>query len=255
LYGDNAIEGIADRHDGTILAYFTDYPFSFTDCSLALLDSSGKVIWDYAFPSDVYIRSISCDQNSNSFYLGQSYPSEDLDPGPGSYYVTEKGGMFLCKLDSNMQFVWGRDWSANMLFGYPKGNPPIVKIDNSGNAFIASFFMFGVDVDPGPGLSWFGAFVPGAADNCVIVLDPDGVFKWAALYSTWHDDANHGQTFYEAEIAPDAEGYAHFAGYFSLRTDFDPGVGIDIHTTYNNDGFYAYNETGFLSKISPGDIW
>jgi PKD repeat protein len=249
-YGYEDVVSIADRHDGTIVAVNKPGGWGM-NYALVRLDSSGNTLWNYIFPSEIIINSVSCDSNSNTFYLGESSPSGDLDPGPGSFCVTENEGMFLCKLDSNMQLVWGREWSPKMTAGHAEyGWPPMVAADSSGNTFLTGLFAGGVDVDPGPGISWFSTYHPNTKDVYIIVLDPEGAFKWAALFTTFYAFNEHALDV--AKVAPDSQGCAHLAGYFWHCMDFDPGVGLDIRYS---PGVKPYHVSGFLTKVTPGDIW
>ena len=84
----------------------------------------------------------------NVFVTGEYNGTIDIDPGPGTTMLTSNGGsdIFIQKLDSNGNFVWGKsiggqfnDFGTNII------------VDSTGNIYVSGAFRSLVDFDPNSG--------------------------------------------------------------------------------------------------------
>jgi hypothetical protein len=244
-YATVQLLSIADAHNGDIILA---QPYA-----LSRIDNAGNTTWDATVPSDTTIDGVATDSAGNTYYTGQSRPWRDLDPGPGIYYVSTADAMFLCKLDSNMEFVWGRDWTANMAGELGVGDyvSPHIAVNEHGGVAVAGLFSGGADFDPGPGELWHTTYLSGSRDAYVIWLDAAGDYGWSAIFSACLN--TYYLTDYLAPpVAADSEGNAIVAGDYLRCMDFDPGPGVDIRPSHNPD--LSYYPDGFLAKVSPGDV-
>jgi hypothetical protein len=98
-----------------------------------------------------------------------------------------------------------------------------------------------VDFDPGAGVDNHKS--NGAWDIYLSKLDPDGNFFWARTWGGLGCDLG-------GSVAIDGSGNAYITGEFSGMMDFDPGTGVDNHTS---DGSWDV----FLSKLDTGGyfVW
>jgi hypothetical protein len=128
---------------------------------------------------------------------------------------------------------WARTWGDGEL-GTTGGNG--VAMDDSGNAYVTGYFALTVDFDPGSGEDLH--VCTGGWDVFLSKFDPAGNFLWA---KTWGGlEAEVGN-----DVAVDSSGNVYVTGYFTGTVDFDPGVGVDNHTS-------AGNWDMFMSKFDSG---
>jgi hypothetical protein len=101
-----------------------------------------------------------------------------------------------------------------------------------------------VDFDPGPGEDNHTSNGSPSWDAFLSKFDPNGNFVWARTWGgsdNWDGDEGYG-------VAADGSGNAFVTGYFNETVDFDPGPGVDNHTS--NGGWDV-----FLSKFPPDGNW
>ena len=170
-------------------------------------------------------RSVVVDGSGNSYVTGYftEYSGDlvDLDPGAGVDNHMSNGldDAFLSKFDSGGDFLWVRTWGG---VGYDGGIS--VGLDGSGNVYATGFFQVAVDLDPGAGVD--DHISNGGSDVFLSKFDSGGSFLWAR---TWGGGCND----HSSSVAVDGSGSAYVAGDFSGEgpTDFDPGPGVDNHTS------------------------
>jgi hypothetical protein len=150
---------------------------------------------------------------------------------------TSNGGRdtFLSKFNTNGDFLWARTWGGEKSDG---SDMVSLAVDNSANAYTSGNFHSDiVDFDPDP-LGVDEHMSNGGGDIFLSKIDSSGDFLWAHTWGgTSHDFGN--------DVATDDSGNVYTAGRFDGTVDFDPGPGIDEHTSYTQ-----YPDI-FLSKIDP----
>jgi hypothetical protein len=212
----------------------------FLDVFLSKFDSNGDFLWarTWGGSDDDKGYSVGIDGSGNAYVTGFFEGTVDFDPGPGVDNHTSTGGssdVFLSKFDSNGDFLWARTWGES---GYDKGYS--VAIDGSGNAFVTGYFFKGpADFDPGPGVDNHTS--NGSRDVFLSKFDSNGDFLWAR---TWGGSGYD----YVYSVGIDGSGNAYVTGCFEETVDFDPGPGVDNHTS---NGYYD----AFLSKFPPDGNW
>jgi hypothetical protein len=157
----------------------------------------------------------------------------DFDPGSGVDPHSSNGAedIFLSKFDSSGNFIWARTWGVGNGYG--------VVVDGSGNAYVTGWFYDTVDFDPGSEIDNHTS--NGINDIFLSKCDSSGNYKWAR---TWGgSDGEEGKS-----VAVDGSGNPYVTGYFQLTVDFDPGSGVDNHTS-NGDWDI------FLSKYDSNGNW
>jgi hypothetical protein len=114
-------------------------------------------------------------------------------------------------------------------------------VDSSGSAYVTGWFSGIVDFDPGSGVD--NQTCNGVVDAFLSKFDSSGNFKWAR---TW----GGGVYDYGFGVAVDGTGNAYVTGDFYDTVDFDPGPGVDNHTSNGEPD-------AFLSKFdSSGNfLW
>ncbi len=210
------------------------------DIFLSKFNSSGVFQWARTWGGIVNDEGsgVAIDGSGNAYVTGRFEDTVDFDPGPEVEEHTSNGDrdIFLSKFNSSGDLQWARTWGG--LGGYHE-NGNGVAIDGSGNAYVAGGFEETVDFDPGPGVAEHTS--NGASDIFLCKLDSAGDLQWAR---TWGGD----NLDYSFDVAIDGGGYAYVTGEFSYTVDFDPGPGVDEHTSNGASDI-------FLCKLdSAGDF-
>jgi hypothetical protein len=231
-YITGAFQGTVDFDPGPAVDNHT----SNGDCDVFLskLDPNGNYLWARIWGESSWDEgySVAIDGSGNAYITGYLTGTADFDPGPGVDNHTSNGGsdVFLSKLDQNGNYLWARTWGGPY---YDSGWS--VAIDGSGNAYITGLYTDTVDFDSGPGVEFHTS--NGDHDVFLSKLDPNGNYLWARTWGGSYDDRGYSVTI-------DATGNAYITGYFYGIVDFDPGPGVDNHTS-NSD------RDVFLSKLDP----
>jgi hypothetical protein len=139
--------------------------------------------------------------------------------------------VFLSKFDSCGDYKWARTWGAVSL---PNQYGCGVEADGSGNVNVTAYFEGTADFDPGSGVDNHTS--NGGCDVSLSKFDSAGAFKWARTWGGTDIDAGRG-------VAVDEFGNAYVTGLFYGTVDFDPGIGVEDHTS---NGSYDV----FLSRLS-----
>ncbi len=210
------------------------------DIFLSKFDSNGDFQWARTWGgSGNYLDDrglgVAIDGNGNAYVTGRFYDTVDFDPGPGVDEHTSNGekDIFLSKFDSAGNFQWARTWGGSS-DSYPGDSGHGVAVDGGGNVYVTGFFGDIVDFDPGPGVDEHTS--NGNKEVFLSKFDSNGTFQWALTWGGDSVDSGHG-------VAIDGSGNACVIGSFNDTVDFDPGPGVDEHTSNSN-----WDNT-FLSKF------
>jgi hypothetical protein len=210
------------------------------DCFILKLDAAGNFVMA-AQTAGNYSQgdAITVDGAGNLYVCGVYTTTVDLDPGAGVFNVTSTGGgdAFVIKLDPTGNFIWGRS-----IGGIATDNVRSVKVDASGNVFLAGDFNFTPDFDPGPGV--FNATAVGGLDAYLVKLDAAGIFVWAKIFSGPAAEAAR-------VVTTDAVGNTYISGLFQATMDFDPGPGV-----FNLTSLGASNDIFIVKLDAAGNfVW
>ena len=170
-------------------------------------------------------HDMAMDGSGDIYVVGQFNHTTDFDPGPGVFEKSPAGSndVFLSKFSSDGIWQW-----TNTFGGTGNDDVTCVQIDVDGGVLVSGSFFSKVDFDPGPGKETRQS--AGYTDAYVNRFDPNGNFTWVI---TWGgssiDSANR--------LAVNSQGRINVAGSFAGIVDFDPGDGIDTHTSTNVDVF------------------
>ena len=144
------------------------------DIFILRLEHNGKFAWvrhlEFS-PAILEETRLSVDKYGNVVVSGLISVQVDLDPGPGVLLSSPPRSVdvFVCKLFANGYLDWAYSFgSAGIDLGC------LSKTDDSGNVFLAGFFIDTIDFDPGPG-SDLGFSELGAM--YLTKLDAQGAYK------------------------------------------------------------------------------
>jgi hypothetical protein len=114
------------------------------DVFVSKLDSSGNYVWAQALGGQIGY-GIAVDSSGNVYTTGYFTGTADLDPGPGTAYLTagDGGEIFVSKLNSSGSYVW-----ADRIGGT---TPHGIAVGSSGNVCTTGRLVGTADFDPGAG--------------------------------------------------------------------------------------------------------
>jgi hypothetical protein len=200
------------------------------DAFLSKFDSAGSFIWAKTWGGDGQdsARGVAVDGSGNAYVTGDFEEIVDFDPGPGVDNHTSNGNddVFLSKFDSSGNFLWAKTWGG---IDYDYGC--CVAVDGSGNAYVTGVFQDIVDFDPGSGVDNHTS--NGAFDVFLSKFDSSGTYFWVRAWGGLiYSEIGYG-------VAVDGSGNVCVTGFFEQTVDFDPGPGIDNHTSNGQDIFLS----------------
>lgn len=240
IYVTGGFSGATDFDPGPAVNYHIPEDGN-TGLFLSKFDPSGNLLWVKTWYAMWMFKSTSVGvDSSGSIYLtGYFNFTVDFDPGPAVDNRTSHGAgdAFLVGLDSSGSLRWVRTWGGT----YPD-KPSSIAADALDGIYITGRFESkDVDFDPGPGEDLHSNT---AGSVFLSKFDADGDFQWARIW--------HGK--YGISAATDLNGNVYVAGSFeSANTDFDPGPGVDYHSSVRTDAFLVkYDSKG---NYLWGDSW
>jgi hypothetical protein len=191
------------------------FPNGLSDIFVSKLDASGNFLWAKQIGgSNLDLGgSIAVDGVGNAIVVGTfSSTVIDFDPGPGSYTLSNNGGMdfFIEKLDPAGNFSW-----AKAIGGATDDAAISVFADLSGYIYTTGYFSgSNVNFDPISGTFSMSSF--GGNDVFISKYDPSGNFIFAKQLGGSLNDI--GQS-----VFADGTGHIYLTGSFEGTCDFDPG--------------------------------
>ncbi|MCD6217459.1 SBBP repeat-containing protein [bacterium] len=215
------------------------------------LDSAGNFQWAKAWCTEVNPAvggmgtGVGIDGNNDVYLLGNFSGTADLDPGGATDMHTSHGATFdsfICKLQSNANFNWAKNWDA-----YSRG----IYVNAVGDSFTTGNYENTVDFDPGGSINQLTS--NGGWDVFLTKFDTTGTHNWAL---GWGGPVNDWGTAIDLNIN---NGYLNITGNFDALVDFNPGPsyfalpskgGMDIflNTITMNGDFICAQVVG-----GPGD--
>ncbi len=238
LYVTGWFEGAADFDPGDGVDERTSNGFWQGDAFLSKFDSSGAFQWVRIWGGvwEDCALGIALDASGNVHVTGSFQDTVDFDPGNGvdNHISNGYNDVFLSQFDSSGGFQWARSWG-----GSDRDAGEGVALDGTGNISVTGHFNGSVDFDPGSGIDTHSS--KGGRDVFLSRFDPSGIFTWARTWGASVDD-------YGNSVVVDASANAYVTGYFCDTVDFDPGTGVDNHTSNGH-------EDAFLSKFPPDGNW
>lgn len=179
-------------------------------------------------------HEIAVDSSGDVYCAGSFSATVDLDPGPGTYPVSDSSfsDIYLCKFTNSGVFVW-----ANVISGSQSATIQDISVDHSGNLYCTGFFY---------GTATFGTTTLSSvafADAYICKLDPAGGFVWALSLGGSDNDYGYGICF-------DSVDNVYVTGLYRQTVDFDPGPGVLDLTS-------AAIHSAFVLKMNPsgGLMW
>ena len=230
--------------------------FVFCGCSANAQDATFNWAKSFGSTGEDIVRKIIRNACGDIYCVGSFSETTDLDPGPGIFNATSKGGrdIYISKFDGFGKLVWSRHIGGS-------GNDEAATIVNeqSGDIFITGVFQGIVDFDPGTGTAMLdNGAEPGAF---LLKIDTAGNFLWVKQLTKGKGSIYSSHTI---SVAP--SGNMYVTGTFNGTVDLDPGPAVhnvssagsswdDIFISkFNGDGDFIWGKqfTGMYYKASTG---
>lgn len=182
---------------------------------------------------------IALDDDGNIYAAGMFNDTVDFDPGAGVDERVSNGGadVFISKFNSYGDLIWALTWGgSDSDFGSD------ISIDDSGNIYITGSFQATVDFDPGIGVD--ERVSNGSFDYFLSKFDSGGAFQWVRVWGGVDWD-------YDSAVTVDGVGDIYVVGELYDSVDFDPGTGIDIHTSNGEADVFLckFNSSGDFEGV------
>jgi len=180
---------------------------------------------------------LAIDSSDTVYLTGYFSRTVDFDPGSGVANHTSNGweDIFLCSFYSDGAFNWARTWGGRL-----SDRSQDVDSDGAGNLYVTGNFEGLVDLDPGDGEDWHGEFA--YCYNFLSKFDSAGAFQWARSWGYWE------YTALCMNLSVNLDGDLFLAGAFDETIDFNPGAGVDNHTSNGGSDLY-------LTRIDPNGTY
>ncbi len=242
VYTTGYFQGTADFNPDPGPGIFNLTSAGELDIFISKLDSNGDFVWAKGIGGTLEDKGygLAIDTSGNVYTTGFFQGTVDFDPGPGTFDLINAGGydIFVSKLDSDGNFVWGIGLGGTLDdIGYG------LTLDTSDNVYSTGYFRGAADFDPGDMTTEIMNSIGGSQDIFVSKLDTSGDFVWAKSMGGALNDNGYG-------ISVDTSGNIYTTGFFQDTADFNPGPGtFDLISEGSNDIF--------VSKLSSNSdfVW
>ena len=149
VYASGRFNGTVDLDPGS--AEYSLVSVDEPDFFLQKLDAEGSFLWAKQIkndPNSVLWPVSSVDGLGNFYTTAVFLGTADFDPGSSVFNLTNNdlAGLFIQKVDSNGNFQWAKNISAN-----PTPHPRDIHTDAFGNIYIIGGFSETADFDPNQG--------------------------------------------------------------------------------------------------------
>jgi len=245
VYLTGSFRGDADLDPGSGTASHS--ALGVADVYLISLDADGDYVWSASWGGDVEVDAYDLGSGIvvgeyGDIYVTGNVAGEniDFDPDPDEEaYMSALDGCdaFLSKFDLSGNFEWGGLWGG-YLDDYGFG----VATESQGNIYVTGRFEGMVDFDPGYGAEVYISKGEGY-DAYLTKFDFLGIHQWAKVWGG-EDLNDYGWSVYAGGLDT-----IHVIGDFEGTCDFDPGPGIDEHSSNGEYDIFlsSFNSAGWYN--------
>jgi hypothetical protein len=170
--------------------------------------------------------AISPSQNQEVIMTGNFSDTIDCDPDTGQFILSTSSDadIFVCKLDSALNFMWAKQMGGP---GLDVGHK--IAVDNAGKIYTTGYFEQVADFNPDSAIQTNLTSV-GLVDLYISILDDSGSFVNAV--GTGSSDYDVAE-----EIVVSTNGNITITGYIRDTVDFDPGPQLNFLSASGSDAF------------------
>jgi len=202
-------------------------------------DTNGNTLWVKAFEGSGSIGAVytDVDEFGNILLLSYFTDSNDVDPGPGVFYLTGSGRCVI-KLDSTGAFLWAKSFAD--VTGYYRMHKIFAAAN--GEIIVTGGMNDSLDTDPGPGV--FMMVNPSA-------VRPSGFIIRLNSYGDFINSFFSGNQLDGPEVIIGNSGDMWALGYFWASFDADPGPGTTLLTAFNGNNYLQHLDSAgnFISVL------
>jgi hypothetical protein len=239
VYSTGYFDSMVDFDPGS--GVVEKWPSGYIDCYLLEYDNSGNYVnvntWGGGW-SETEGYSVGIDSSGNAFVHGRYDDSVDFDPGSGEDIKNPDtdGEGFICKYNSNGTYQWVRTLPLKF---QPMSIDKEMAVSDDSYVYLTGEFKSTTDFDPSPDV--YELTPVGSYDFYLVKLDTNGDFDWARSWGASSVDAS-------TNIGADSSNNSYTVGTFYNTVDFDPGSGVDEHSSGNGTD-------SFLLKVNTNGLW
>lgn len=198
------------------------------DVLVLKIDPTGKITWAKQIGGIGVDKgvTIAVDQHKNGYISGSFEQFLSLDPKGIAPSVSSYGGkdIFLVKLDSNGNYIWGKPWGGSSV-----DLPTKLLLPSNGDIVCLGTFLDQVDFDPGSGVASGNSSI--GADIFLTTFDSSGIHKGFQQYGGDGDVTLNDVAIITADQILST-------GYFHKSIDLDPTNRKFIRTTTGAEDIY-----------------
>ena len=218
------------------------------DAFLSKFDSSGNFQWvkTWGAQGTDDIGATVITDGANNVYITGRYASTSCNFNPWGtpdYHSTHGSqDSYLSKFDSGGNFQWARSWGGG---GWDASVS--LGVDSANNIYILGYGSGTITFD---NTGTTGIITNGGADVVFCKYDTNGNFQWIKTWGGSTDDNGFHLTVNNA-------GDSFFVvGSFSTTVDFDPGTGVENHTSNGkSDAFLSKYQLSSPTTAIESRIW
>lgn len=193
-------------------------------------------------------NTIAMDASGNIYTAGRFFGTVDFDPGAGVTNLVANGAgsdVFITKTDVSGNLVW-----AKRIGGSDQDQAYALKLDASGNVYIAGYFAFVCDFDPGAGVHNLGA-TNLSYQSFILKLDTNGNYLWSDRVEASNSSGTNSATStisFATTLALDSSGNVYLSGYFVGLTLFG-NTTILVGNAVSDVYIMKYDASGVFSWV------
>jgi len=218
-------KGTVDFDPSSNIQYLTANSTTY-DSFIAKYTPEGNFIWAKQIEhegssDDLFMQSISLDQNSNIIIGGHYKGSIDINPGIDSIIFTNSANSssFICKLDSVGNFIWANQRSSSRINS--------IAIDEDNNIYAGGSYSGYIDFDPDTSTSFLGTY-SNENNSFITKFTPTGDFIWAEQFIS--DGSNS-----ISSLTIDKSNNVITTGAIQDSVDFNPNPTEQYYLTSNGN--------------------
>jgi len=210
------------------------------DCFMSAHDPDGNYLWAVTWGGTGLDRAEDIAiWNDWKFIVGRFHDTVDFNPDIFTDNHTSLGSedAFMSRYTGDHDYTFTVTWGGSGGMGeWDRAQGVCV----SGNfVYVSGQFGASVDFDPGTGTSWLDA--DGGVDAYLLKLNFNGNYQWVRGWGGLYEDVGY-------HVAVNGYDDVFVTGWFYDTVDFDPGTGIDEHTSNGQRDV-------FLSKFDKDGEW
>ncbi len=222
-----------------------------SDAFISKYDASGNYLWTKTFGSannNDFLYGLDVDAGGNIYAAGAFTGTTDFNPSSSvTNNLVSSGNLdgYVLKLNSQGEYIWAGKFGGSGI-DYAQN----VKVNASGDMFVAGYFNSIADFDPGTGTSNKTSL--GGADAYLVKLNSSGAFQWTTTIGS------SAEEYYAPRLAIDSSSNAYLSVQARGNITFASLSGTETFTVNGASDLelFKYSADGVLQwgkqLVGPG---